>query len=161
MGENLDVGAKAADARRADEDHLHGPTGQARFAVEDDRVILAAVGVSLDIDIEHTEAALRRIADLFCQQDAAGAGAEDRLGADKVVEDRIEAGALEVLEEGRGLSARKDKGVERCEFIGFADEVRGGAKLRKAFRMNVERALERENTNSGAVLTHLFRVAAR
>lgn len=124
MSKELNAGPDAADAWRPDEDHLHGPTGQASFAVEDDRVILAAVGVSLDVDVEHTEAALGWMIDLLCEKDAPGTGAEDRLGPDELVEDRIEAGTFEVLEECGGLSSREDKGIERCEFLGFTHEVR-------------------------------------
>ncbi len=110
--EDFDVGAEARDTRRADEDHLHGAAGERGGRVEDDGVVLAPVGVALDGDVEHAEAALRWVGDFPGEEDAAGAGAEDGLGADEVVEDGVEAGALEVFEEGGGLAAGDDEGVE-------------------------------------------------
>lgn len=100
-GEDLDAGAEAADARRADEDHLHGAARQGGVGVEDDRIVLAAVGIALDVNVENAEAALGWVGHVLCEEDASGASAEHGPGADKGVKDGVEAGAFEVLEEGR------------------------------------------------------------
>jgi hypothetical protein len=155
-GEDLDAGTEARDARRADEDHLHGPAEERGFGLEDDGVVLAAVGVALDVDVEHAEAGLRRMVNLFGQKDAAGAGAEDGLRADENFEDVVEACAFEVLEEGGGFAARDDERVESGEFFRLADEVRGGAELGEALGVHVEGALQSQHADSGRVMTHCF-----
>ena len=63
-----------------------GPPGSVVSALEDDGVVLAAIGVALDVDVEHAEAALRRVGDVFREKDAAGAGSEYRLSTDELVE---------------------------------------------------------------------------
>ena len=45
------------------------------------------------------------------EEDAAGAGAEGGFGLDEGVEGVVEAGSLEVLEEGGGLTAGDDEAV--------------------------------------------------
>ena len=68
-----------------------------------------------------------RVAHFFGEEDAAGAGAEGGLGVDESVEGIIEAGALEVLEEGGGLATGDDEAVEVGEVFGSADEAGGCA----------------------------------
>jgi len=159
-GKDLDGRAEAADARRADEDHLHRAAGEGGFGIEDHRVILAAVGVALDVDVEYAEAALRGVGHVPREEDAAGAGTEDWLGSDEGIEDGVEARALEVLEEGGRLAAGKDKGVQGGEFVGLADKMRGGPELRESLGVDVEGALEGEDADLGSVFAHLLRVAA-
>ena len=114
-GEGFDVGAGAGDAGGADEDHLERAAGEGGFGGEDGGVVLAAVGVALDGDVEDAEGGLRRVGDFFGEEDAAGAGAEGGFGVDEGVEGVEEAGALEVLEEGGGLAAGDDEAVEVVE----------------------------------------------
>ena len=134
--------------------------------MKDDRVILTAIGVALDVDIEDTEAALRRIGDVLGKQDAAGTGAEDGLGADEGIEDRVKTGALEVLEKGRGLAAREDEGVDlpfafrRGDLVRLADEAGRGAELPQTPSVDVKGALKGENADPWSI-DHPLRVAAR
>lgn len=111
-GEDFDLAGDAGDARGADEDHLQRAAGQGGLRGEDGGIILAAVGVPLHGDIQCSERGLGRVGDLAGQEDAAGAGAKDRLVLDEVLEHVIEAGALKVLEEGGGFAAGDDEGVE-------------------------------------------------
>ena len=158
-GKDLDARAKTADARRADENHLYGAAGERSFGVEDDGVVLAAIGVALDVDVEDPEAALGRVGDVLREEDAAGAGAEDGLGMDKGVQRIVKAGALEMLEKSAGLTAGEDEGIQDCELLGFADEVRGSAELGEALRVDVEGALQGEYADVGSVFAHSLRVA--
>jgi hypothetical protein len=81
------------------------------------------------------------IADFLGEKDAAGAGAEDGLGVDEGVEGVVEAGALEVLEEGGGLAAGDHEGVEGVELAGAADEGGNGTEGGEAAGVDVECAL--------------------
>lgn len=163
-GKDLDARPEARDSRRADEDHLHGAAGKNSGGVEDDGVVLAAVGVALDCDVEHAEAALGRVCHFFGQENAASAGAEDGFQADEVIEGVVEAGALEMLEEGGGLAAGQDEAVKRGELLRLADKMCGGAELGQALRVNVKSALQGEDadlyTVLGGVIAHQLRVAA-
>ena len=119
-GKDLDARAEAADARRADEDHLHGAAGEGGFGVEDDGVILAAVGVALDVDVEYAEAALRRVGRRPCARRMQPAQVpKTGFVRTKVSRTVVEAGALEVLEEGGGLAAGEDEGVEAASSSGL------------------------------------------
>jgi hypothetical protein len=149
-GEGFDVGAEAADARGADEDLFERTTGEGGFGEEDGGVILAAVGVALDGDVEDTEGALGGVFYVAGEQDAAGAGAEDGFSTDEGVEGVVEAGALEVPEEGGGLAAGKDEGVERGELVGFANEDGVRAEESEALGVDVEGTLESENADGGS-----------
>jgi hypothetical protein len=85
-GEGFNAGADARDARGADEDHLERAAGEGGVGGEDGGVVLAAVGVALDGDVEDGEGFLCGVGDFFGEEDAAGAGAEDGLGVDEGVE---------------------------------------------------------------------------
>ena len=85
--------------------------------------------------------------DFFGEEDAAGAGAEDGLGVDEGVEGVVEAGALEVLEEGGGLAAGDDEGVECVELAGLADEGGDGAEGCETAGVDVECALQSEDAD--------------
>jgi hypothetical protein len=157
---NLDTGANTADAWRADEDHLHWASGDRCVGVKDDGVVLAAVGIALDIDVENAEAALWRVGHVLREEDAAGAGTEDRLGTDEFIEDRVKAGAFEVFEEGGGFATGEHQGVDRGELIGLANEVRGGAEFGETLGVDVEGALEGQDSDPWGVIAHSLRVAA-
>jgi hypothetical protein len=111
-GEGFDGGAEAGDAGGADEDHLEWAAGERGVGGDDGGVVLAALRVALYGDVENAEGGLRRIGNLLGEEDAAGAGSEDRLGMDEGVEGVVEAFALEMLEKGGGLAAGDDEGVE-------------------------------------------------
>ena len=80
-GEGFDAGAGTGDAGGADEDHLERAAGEGGFGGEDGGVVLAAVGVALDRDVEYAEGRLGRVAHFLGEEDAAGAGAEDGLAS--------------------------------------------------------------------------------
>ena len=123
------VRADASDARRANEDHFEWAAGECCFECKDSGVVLAAISVALDGDIENAEGGLRWVGNFFGEEDAAGAGAEDGLGVDEGVEAVVEALALEVLEECGGLAAGYDEGVEVGELVRPANERGNGAEF--------------------------------
>ena len=55
FGEHFHVRSKLGDAWGADIDHFDGAAGQGSFGFEDAAVVLAAVGVALDGDVEPAE----------------------------------------------------------------------------------------------------------
>ena len=59
----------------------------------------------------------------------------------KGIEGVVEAGALEVLEEGGGLAAGDDEGVECVELAGLADKRGDGSEGCETVGMDVECAL--------------------
>jgi hypothetical protein len=146
-GESFDAFAEAADARGADEDHLDGTAGEGGLGGEDGGVVLAAVGVALDGDVEGGEGALRRVGDVFGEEDAAGAGAEGGFGVDEGVEGVVEAGALEVLEESGGFAAGDDEAVEAFQLFGRADEAGRDAEVGEAGGVEVVGALQGEDAD--------------
>jgi D-xylose 1-dehydrogenase len=88
-----------------------------------------------------------RVAHFFGEEDAAGAGAEDGLGVNEGVEGVVEAGAFEVLEEGGGLAAGDDEGVEGVELAGLADERGDGSEGGETVGVDVECALQSEDAD--------------
>src|SRR5438094_10515394 len=74
--EHLDSRVHLGDTGRADVDHLDGATGQSCLGFEDARVVLAAVGVALDGDVERLQGLLRGADDGLGKQDDTSAGAE-------------------------------------------------------------------------------------
>jgi hypothetical protein len=148
-GEDLDAGTQAGDPRGADEDHFERAAGQSGFGVKDRGVVLAAIGVALNSDVQSPEGRLCGVFDVFGEEDAAGAGAEGGLGVDELVKYFVEAGTLKVFEKGCGLPAGEDEGVEEAKFFGFADEHCIGAELCEAASVDFEGALEGENTDGG------------
>jgi len=88
-----------------------------------------------------------RVAHFFGEEDAAGAGAEDGFAVDEGVEGVVEAGALEVFEEGGGLAARDDEGVEGVELARLADERGDSAEVCETAGVDVECALQSEDAD--------------
>jgi hypothetical protein len=133
-GENFDAGAHARDARGADEDHLDGTAGQGSRPGQDGGVDLASVGVAFHRDVERGQRRLRRVQDVFGEQDDAGAGSEGGRPADEGIEDLEEAVALQVLEEGGGFAAGDDEPVDGAlafvaeQLVRPADEDGDGAE---------------------------------
>jgi hypothetical protein len=163
-GEGLDGGAGAGDAGGADEDHLERRAGKAGGRGEDEGVVLAAVGVALDGDVEDGEGALRGIGHVLGEQDGAGAGAEGRRGLDEGLEGGEEVIALEELEHGGGLAAGHDEAVYFFSFFsafgtgevfGKADELRGGSEGGEDFGVGFIGALQGEDTD-GERCRHSF-----
>ena len=146
-GEGFYDGAGARDAGGADEDHLERAAGERGLGGEDGGVVLAAVGVALDRDVQDAEGGLVRVADFFREKDAAGAGAEDGLRVNEGVEGVVEAGAFEVFEEGGGLSAGDDEGVEVVKLAGLADERGDGSEGPEPVSVDVECALQSEDAD--------------
>ena len=159
-GEGLDGWAGAGDAGGADEDHLERAAGEGGVGGEDGGVVLAAVGVALDRDVEYAEGGLVRVAHFLGEEDAAGAGAEDGLRVNEGVEGVVEAGAFEMLEEGGGLAAGDDEGVESVELAGLADESGDGSEGRETAGVDVERALQSEDADGWGFGIHSFDFSA-
>ena len=88
-----------------------------------------------------------RVGHVFGEEDAAGAGAEDGFAVNKGIEGVVEAGALEVLEEGGGLAAGDDEGVEGVELAGLADERGDGSEGGETPSVDVECALQSEDAD--------------
>ena len=82
-----------------------------------------------------------RVGHVFGEEDAAGAGAEDGFAVNEGVEGVVEAGALEVLEEGGGLPAGDDEGVEFVELAGLSDERGDGSEGCETVGVDIKRAL--------------------
>ena len=148
-------GAEVGEARGADVDGFEGAAGEGCGFEADGGVVLAAVGVAFYGGVEDGEAALGRVEDLAGEEDGAGAGAEGGLGADEVLEEVVEAGAFEVLEEGGGFAAGEDEAVDEPfvfrvdEFGGVADEGGAGAEFGEAGGVDLEGALEGEDADAG------------
>jgi hypothetical protein len=163
-GEGFDGGAGAGDAGGANEDHLERRSGQAGGRGEDDGVVLAAVGVALDGDVEGAQGSLRGIGHVFGEQDGAGAGAEGGGGLDEGLEGGEEVIALEELEHGGGLAAGHDEAVDLSSFFsafgtgevfGKADELRGSSEGGEDFGVGFVGALQGEDTD-GQRCRHCF-----
>ncbi len=159
-GEDRDLGAEGAEARGANVNGFERAAGKRGLLGADGRVILAAVRVALDGGIEDAEAALGRVGDLASEQNAAGTGAEDGFCVTKIVEDVVEAGALEMFQEGRRFTAGDDEGVKFGELVGPAYEAGYGTEFGKTLGVDVESALEGEDADDGGYLGHdVMRIA--
>ena len=147
-GEGFYVRAGAGDAGGADEDHLKRAAGEFGRRGEDGGVDLAAVGVALDGDVERGEGGLRRMLDVFGEEDGAGAGAEGWVGLDEGGEGVEEVVALEEFEHGGGLATGDDEAVEffwASEFVWGADEFGGDAQGGEGFGVSFVGALQGED----------------
>ncbi len=87
---------------------------------------------------------------LFREKDGAGAGAEGGLGLNEGLEEVEEATALQVLEEGGGLAAGDDEGVDFGELLGLADQECAGAQVAEALGMGLKRTLQGEDADEGS-----------
>lgn len=104
-GESLDLWPDLHNTRRADKNHLQWSARQRGFSGFNTGIDLAAIRIALDDRVEHSQAALRRIADLTGQQDAAGAGSEDRFPRAEFAQSLEEMPLIEELEHGCGFAA--------------------------------------------------------
>src|SRR5271169_5811881 len=68
-GEGFDFGSGVGDAWGADEDHFEGAAGEFCGGGEDGGVDLASVSVALYGDVEGGERGLRRVLDVFGEED--------------------------------------------------------------------------------------------
>jgi hypothetical protein len=158
-GEDFDLWAGGEDAGSADEDGFHlscwlvGIAGQGGIEREDGGVVLTAVGVALDGDVEETEAVLGGIADVFGEQDGSGAGAEDGFllgeGLEGFEEPAFAFPSLQEFEHGGGFAAGEDQAVERFEgFWGF-DQGRDGSGFFEGGGVALVVALNGEDADVG------------
>ncbi len=127
-GEDFDGGAGVGDARGTDEDHFERAAGEFGGGFEDGGVVLAAVGVALDGDVEGGEGGLGGVLDAVGEQDGSGTGAEGGGGFDEGAEDFEEVIVLEELEHGGGFAAGHDEAVEAGELVWSADEAWDGTE---------------------------------
>ena len=103
LGKNFHLRAEMEQARGADVDRLQGAARKGCGLKPDGGIVLPAVGIALHGGVQHGKAGLRWIEDLAGKENGAGAGAEGRSFADKSVEQVVEAGPLQMLQEGGGL----------------------------------------------------------
>src|SRR5439155_14873486 len=156
-GQGRDGGPEPADPRGPDEDHLERRAavpqlGRAR-ALEG--LLLAAVGVALDGDIDESQRELRGTLDLARQQDQAGAGAEDRLARRvELLQRWHELPRVEQLEQGGALPAGHDEPLDLVE-------LRGPAHLERRDADAVERrSMQREVPLQGQDPDHASTIRA-
>lgn len=147
-GESLDLWPDLHNTRRANKNHLQRSAGERSFARFNTGIDLAAIGIALDDCVEHSQAALRRIADLAGQQDTAGAGSEDRFPCAELAQGLEEMPLIEELEHGCGFAARQDKGVDSAQLFGIANLAGLGSCLGEGEGMGSIIALDSENTNA-------------
>ena len=103
LGENLDVGPRVLDPRRADEDGAHGLVAVAQVEVGLERVHLAAERVPRGANVGEPEM-------LAVEHDHAGAGAEDRRLEGK--QGLVEAVEAHQPRDRRRLASGQDQAVE-------------------------------------------------
>ena len=142
-GERLRAARHRLDVGRADEGHRQRAESL-EAVVREEAAELAAVGIALDRDV-HGREARNTAADLLCEQDESGAGAENRHSFRDARAEHIEQ--VEVVQQAahdRALAARNDQTVERLFEVAcltdfemrLAQTVEHGGVLR-------ERALKR------------------
>ena len=141
LGQHLHVGSDVADARRADEHSPERALVSVELEIRLEARDLPSVRVPIDLQVGQPE--VRAV-----EQDHPRARPEDRRRerADRLVEP-VERGEPE---DRRRLPARDHETVEPVELTGQAhlDDVRAG--LAQDARVLAERALQRENTDSGS-----------
>jgi hypothetical protein len=146
-GEDFDVGADPIDAGGADKNHLEGAAGEGGGLVEDGGVVLAAVGVALDGDVEGGEGLLGGAGDVGGEEDGSGTGSEGGFLVDEGVEYVEEVAALEELEHGGGLATGDNEGVQAFELGGQTYQAGGGSQGGEDSGVDVVGALKREDAD--------------
>jgi hypothetical protein len=148
-GHDLNAFSDVLDLGGADEDHFERrtfevPLNQSAFA--DGAVDLASVGVAADADVERAQPFLMRIFYFGGQQDRARAGAESRLGVDKLLQ-LLESCVAEKLQKCAGLPAGDHQAVDVVELLGLLDQHNFRAQLLEPAAVGVEIALQSEDSN--------------
>src|SRR5512132_389995 len=140
--EHLDCIAHALDPGRADEHAAHPMLDPADVEVGFERVHLAAVGVAANGDVHQREERVAAV-DLACEDDHAGARAEDRHAGTRPLTDRLDqpVGASE-LADRRRLAAGERETVDLGDLLGRAHLDRGRAELGERCDVLPEVALE-------------------
>jgi hypothetical protein len=128
-GEDLNPGSRLNDARGTDIDHFQRPTRQGGFTGQNCRVNLSPKCVSLNNDVEDTEASLGGIADLAGEQDSSCASPENRALTTETLQIVKESMPIQKLEHRCGLAAGEDQSIETRQLIGLANFNGSGASL--------------------------------
>ncbi len=150
FGQNLNVRPGLHDARRTNIDHLEWAAvepGRGRYYRTVD---LTSVCVAFDNGVEHTQAGLCRVADLFRKQNAARTGSEGGFGANKFLKRAKEAVALKKFEEGGRFATGDDQTFDIGKLLGLADENSFRTGLTQSGRMGVEVALDGQDPDAGS-----------
>ena len=152
LGEDFDTFACLHDAWGADVDHLQWAAFQLRFSFDDGAVDLASVGIAFHGRVEHGKALLCGIANLFCQQNASGAGAEGRLRFHEGLQSVEEAVAGEEFQECGRFAAGDDESVDVDQLLGLADEDGFGSGIAQGGGVGIEVALNGEDSDARRIL---------
>src|SRR5918911_4338922 len=146
LGEHLDLRARLADARRADEDPAQRLvlTGEAQVGLEARH--LAPVGVPLHLEVDEIEV-------VPVEDDHPGARAEDRAG--ERPQRLVEAVQAHQAHERRRLPARDDEPVEPLELLRQPHLDRLGAEPAQHRRVLAEVPLDGQDADRRSAL-HAF-----
>src|SRR5882724_3838255 len=131
-GQNFHPFPGTNNFRRSNEHHLQWLLPQLALSFANRTVNLAAVGVAPNADVHYVEGLLRRILNVFGQQDGAGAGPERWLGKDKVTQLFQEATLSQKVQKRARLSAGNHDAVNAIELLGLAHQRDFGAQLLQA-----------------------------
>ncbi len=138
------------DARRSNEYHFKRAARKRCFRGDYGRINLAAIGVALHCCIQHTQAALNRIANIARKENRSGAGSEDRVLLTVLFERIKEVPLLEELQHRGGFAARQDKRVEARELLRFAHVNRLGPGFDQSLGMGRVVSLNCQHANARA-----------
>ena len=152
LGEDLYSFAGLHDAWGADVDHFQRSARELRLCLDNGAVDLASVGVTFHGGVQNSEAFLRWIEYLFCQQDASGAGAEGRLYFYEGLQRVEEAVAGEKFQECRGFAAGDDESVDVDQLLGLADEDGFSSGVAQGGGVGIEIALNGEDADARRIL---------
>jgi len=121
-GEHFDAGTDTRNLRRPDEDCLERVAARGPRSV-DERIELAAVGVSHDVDVEQAQRRLGRILDARGEEDQTGACGENRLSGAGEIGERVAPTrlALEEFEIRGRLAPGKNEAGNRSEILRTPD----------------------------------------
>src|SRR5262249_28804621 len=131
----------------ANKDHLQRLVAEPRWRLADKAFILPSVGVAAYADVERVQGLLRRIVNFRGQQNRPGAGAEGRLGGDKVAQLLQEAALDEKIQKGARLAAGNNDAVDRVQLFWLAHQRDLGSKLFEPRLVGFIVALDCENTD--------------
>lgn len=144
--ENLALGANAQDFRRAYEDCLHLVC--THLKPRDLTINLAAVGVTLDVDIDKIEAGLHGAAHRVSQQDRTSARSEDGLAGGELAQRLGQVFDVEQLEHSGALAAGHDEAVTGVQLLRGADFNRPSPGALYGLAMSLKITLQGEYTDS-------------
>src|SRR5207244_12328176 len=100
------------DLRSADEYHLQRLLTKGSNALMDRALELSSICITTNSNVESAKAFLRRIGNIFRQQDRSGAGPKSWFGTDEVAQLLEEAALFQKVQESRRFAARDHKRID-------------------------------------------------